>query len=278
MNSSLPSNIRRLGDKAWLDLLVRSIDQRRVEGVEFPGFPSIELQAAWVGSANEATLREAFAFYQLLKKYAKDHHNPLTGSSRFLDFGCGWGRFLRFFWKDVDDANLYGCDVDEMIVETCLRLGVPGQIDLISANGSLPYPDDFFDIMMGYSVFTHLPEAMHIHWMRELARVARRGCIFALTLEPRRFIDFLAAIPEDTPVDWYRSLSSFKPRVADFRRSFDDGNLVFMTTNEDPEVTYGDAVVPVSYIKQHWAPYFKVIAYIDDPKKFWQAVLVVQRV
>jgi len=277
MKSKLPDSIKNLSDEKWLDILIKSISTPVISGLQFPGFPPPELQAQFVGSSNEKTLREAFAFYKLVKENTKKLDNPLRQESHFLDFGCGWGRYLRFFWKDVDEANLFGCDVNQFIVDTCHSLNIPGQIDWIHPEGTLPYPDGYFDTIMAYSVFTHLPEKIHLHWMRELARVARPNCVFCLTIEPRRFIDFIGNIPADTDVDWYRGLSRHKPRVTEFLQTYDSGNLVFMPTNKGVEDTYGDAVVPLSFIKREWGSYFKVCAYIDDPQKFWQAVLIVQR-
>lgn len=277
MTSKLSEKIRSLDDQAWLNLLIRSISTPYIDGIEFPGFPSDEMQTEFVGSANEKALREAFNFYLLFKEYAQRLGKPLGRGSRLLDFGCGWGRFLRFFWKDVDETNLSGCDVNQRIVDTCRALKVPGQIDLIDPLGRLPYGDNYFDAIIAYSVFTHLPEKAHLNWMRELARVARPGCIFCLTLEPRRFIDFIATIPPDTEQGWYKKLIKHKPRVDDFYRDFDVGDLVFMPTNLGVVEVYGDAVVPLAYIERKWADYFRIHAYIDDPSKFWQAVLVVQR-
>ena len=277
MKSKLPDSIRKLDNQQWLDTLINSVSTPVIEGVEFPGFPSQELQTRFVGSSNETTLREAFTFYEFLKESTQKLGNPLQQESRFLDFGCGWGRFLRFFWKDVDEGNLFGCDVNDMIVDTCRDLNIPGQIDHIHPEGILPYPDNYFDAIMAYSVFTHLPERIHLHWMRELARVARPGCVFCLTLEPERFIDFVESIPEDTEMEWYKMLSIHKPRIAEFRRAYDAGQLVFMPTNQGVEDTYGDAVTPPSFIEREWSPYFKMHTYLDDPQKFWQAVLIVQR-
>lgn len=261
----------------WLDTLIQSVSTRVIHDIEFPGFPSAELQTQFVGSANEHTLREAFAFYKLVKESAEKFDNPLRQESHFLDFGCGWGRFLRFFWKDIDGDNLFGCDVDQRIVDTCHSLNIPGQIDRIDPLGTLPYPDNYFDTIMSYSVFTHLPEKVHLHWMRELARVARPGSVFCLTIEPRRFIDFIENIQVDTDVAWFKGLSIFKPRVAEFYRTYDSGNLVFMPSNKGMEETYGDAVVPLTFIKREWAPYFEARTYIDDPQRFWQAAMVIQR-
>jgi SAM-dependent methyltransferase len=274
---TLPDAARTLSDDQWLDLLIRSTSSPLVDGIRFPGFPSEELQTRFVGSSNETALREASAFYKLVKKSARKAGNPLRRESRVLDFGCGWGRFLRLLWKDVDETNLYGCDVSQSVVDLCRDLNVPGRIDQIDPRGSLPYPDSHFDTLIAYSVFTHLPEHIHIHWMRELARTARPGCIFCLTLESRRFIDFVRSVPEDAPQEWHRMLAVHKARVPEFYRAYDSGQLVFMPTNEGFEETYGDAAVPLSFIERTWSPYFKVLNYIDRPRKFWQAVLVVRR-
>ena len=277
MKSNLPDSITNLSDEKWLDTLIQSVSTRVINDIEFPGFPSDELQTQFVGSANEHTLREAFAFYKLVKESARKFANPLRQESHFLDFGCGWGRFLRFFWKDIDEANLFGCDVDQRIVDICHSLNIPGQIDRIDPLGTLPYPDSYFDTIMSYSVFTHLPEKVHLHWVRELARVARPNCVFCLTIEPRRFMDFIEKIPADTNVSWFRGLAAHKPRLAEYYQAYESGKIVFMPTNKGLEETYGDTVVPFSYIEREWAPYFEVRTYIDDPQRFWQAAVVVQR-
>ena len=277
MAQVLPADIRSLDDEEWLELLISSIENPVISNIGFPRFPQKALQSTFVGSANETALNEAFNFYRLVKEESSRAGNPIRQDGHFLDFGCGWGRYLRFFWKDVDIDNLYGCDVNPMIVDTCHTLGVPGKIRTIDPLGRLPYEDSTMDHVMAYSVFTHLPESVHLHWVREIARVTKPGAIFALTLEPRRFIDFIANIPEPAEHEWYRKLASHKPKLAGFYEEFDNGNLVFMPTNEDMESTYGDAVVPLGYIEQHWQPCFDVLRYIDNEEQFWQAVLVVQR-
>jgi ubiquinone/menaquinone biosynthesis C-methylase UbiE len=277
MKSKLPDSMKNSRDEEWLDTLIKSVSTTVINGVEFPGFPSEELQRQYVGSANKQTLRAAFAFYKLVKECAEKYDRPLRQESHFLDFGCGWGRFLRFFWKDIDEDNLFGCDVDQGIVDICHSLNIPGQIAHIDPLGALPYPDCYFDSIMSYSVFTHLPEKVHLHWMKELARVARPNCVFCLTIEPRRFMDFIEKTPADTNVSWFKGLAAHKPRLADYYQVYDSGDLVFMSTIKGWEETYGDAVVPISFIKQKWSPHFDVRAIVDDPQKFWQAVVIVQR-
>ncbi len=274
----LPNRLRKLSDEEWLALLIESVTTQNIRGVRFPGFPPGELQVRFVGSEYEAALREAFQFYTFFKEQAALCDNPLRRKGPVLDFGCGWGRFLRFFWKDVDEQYLYGCDVCGDILEVCRSTNVPGNLSLISPEGSLPYPDEFFEGILSYSVFTHLPEHVNLHWMQELARVAKKGCVVGLTLEPRRFIDFITNIPEDTESEWYRLLSKFADRADALYRQYDAGEVAFLPTcGEEIGRTYGDAVVPLAFIENKWTPFFTIKNYIDDPSQFWQAALILQR-
>jgi hypothetical protein len=281
MNNQLPERIRLLDDRQWLDLLIRSIHEREVDGVKFPGFPEESVQRDFVGSANEPALREAFNFYCLVKNYAAAYARPIGGDHGFLDFGMGWGRFLRFFWKDVCVSNLYGCDVDADVVQTARNLGVPGNLDRLYAYGKLPYADGSLQGAMAYSVFTHLPEPVHRHWMLELARVLQPGAVFSFTVEPRRFVDFIEAVPDGTTSGWQWALHGYAPRAAELRAMYDRGEFVYLPTGggdfRGPAV-YGDAIVPRTYLEANWAPYFAVRDYIDDPNRFWQAAVVVQRI
>src|SRR5690606_23608689 len=115
-----------------------------------------------------------------------------------------------------------------------------GHIAQIDTLGALPYPVASFDNAMAYSVFTHLPEPVHLHWMKELARVLRPGAVFVLTLEPRRFLDFIATVQEPEN-DWHRMLLAHRAHLPDYYRAFDSGGFVFMPTNAGAEERYGDA-------------------------------------
>src|SRR5262245_3816792 len=187
----LPGWVSDLSDEEYLALLMRSLESRIVDGVTFPGFPEDVTQSNFVGSSGKSALSEANLFWQYLKGVADDLGKTMTHTSNVLDFGCGWGRFLRLLAKDVDACHLYGVDVDPEVLAECRGLGVPGELHCIEPLGDLPFPDAHFDVVMAYSVFTHLPAHVNLHWMREIARVCRRGAVFALTLEPRRFLEFV---------------------------------------------------------------------------------------
>jgi SAM-dependent methyltransferase len=271
-----------LSDEEWLVMLRRSVTEEVINGIRFPRFPDAVTQANFVGSSNENALQEAHNFYSFLKRASVSMGTPVSGDSPVLDFGCGWGRYLRFFWKDVDASNLYGVDVDPDVVALCLETGAPGTIRVLERDGRLPFPDAFFSHVLAYSVFTHLPERTHLHWMKEIARVTKPGASFCLTLEPRRFLDFVSSLDERTAeTPWHRSLSRFASLASNGRRLFDSGEFVYLPTGgggeyREPDV-YGEAVVPVLYIERNWKGFFRPVEYVDDPSRFWQAALAVQR-
>jgi ubiquinone/menaquinone biosynthesis C-methylase UbiE len=268
-------------DVEWLAILRRSVMEEVIKGVKFPRFPDTILQSNFVGSANESALQEAYNFYSLLKDRSTKLNSPVAKDSRVLDFGCGWGRFLRFFWKGVNVANLHGVDVDPDIIEVCRNAAVPGTFYELEANGRLPFSDGYFSHVLAYSVFTHLPEKVHLHWLAEIARVMQSQATFCLTLQPRRFLDFVAGL-DQSPAEssWHKNLGRFANSVVPLKQAYDSGQFVYLPSGggnyRDADV-YGEAVVPLPYIEKNWKKYLYISEYIDDPVRFWQAVLIAQK-
>lgn len=272
---------RRLSNEEWLKILIRSIKTPLIDGIQFPKFPSDELQRNTVGSSNEDALNEAFNFYREVKEQSLRLGKPLNLSSRILDFGCSWGRYLRFFWRDIYSKNLLGVDIDPDVLKISVDLGVPGLLSHISPHGELPFESKSLSHVFSYSVFTHLPENISLHWIEEIARVLEQGGIFIFTVEPPRFIDFVASIPADAEFAWHRGLRAALGDPSEARRKAERGELVYLPTgggNHRASDIYGDAVIPEIYARSRWAEYFEVIEYIDEPDKFWQAVVVARRI
>ena len=128
-----------------------------IDGIPFPRFPSPQQQANFVGSAYQDALKEAFNFYSLFRGYAAALGAPIARDTTLLDFGCGWGRFLRFFWKHVPPANLHGCHVSTAIPESCRQPAVPRELARFFRGGRPPYPDAPFGYVLVCTVVPHLP-------------------------------------------------------------------------------------------------------------------------
>jgi SAM-dependent methyltransferase len=267
-------------DKQWHELLVRSIREPVISGVDMPRFPHGNVQRGFVGAADEKTLFEANDFWLRVKTTCQNAGNPITRESRFLDFGSAWGRYTRFFWRDIPARNLFGVDIDPEIVATCRYLGVPGHFSVIEPLGKLPYTDNAFDVIIAYSVFTHLPENVADHWMRELSRVAAPGAVIAYTVEPRRFLTFIETLDPASPDMWHALMAQFKSQVPSLLAKYDqDGFCFFATPSGEYRKAdvYGDAAISERYIKERWGDLFRLIEYHDDAAEFWQAVVTAQK-
>jgi len=270
-----------ISNEKWFEKIRLSLNNREVDGIQFPGFPDERLQSQFVGSQGHVALTEAYNFYTHVKGCCDALGNTVAPESKVLDFGVGWGRILRFFLKDVAAENLYGVDVDPDILKVCQNTGLPGNLNQVNPQGPLPYAENIFDLVYAYSVFSHLSETVHIKWLSEISRVLKPGGVFVATTESRAFIAFCASLTEkDVETNWHKTLKTAFPNPEETLGQFDEGNFIYAATGGGDHRSsdfYGEAVIPKSYVETVWTKYFHFIDFIDDPKRFWQAVIVMQK-
>jgi len=258
-------------DEQWVNLLTRHARGENIGGITLPSFPSDDVQSQTVGSAREPAIREAGHFYLYTKQSMTAAGIQADRNTRLLDFGCGWGRMLRFYQKDLDPKNLYGADINAYLLDEAKRTGVPGQLAHIDPLGNLPYPDGTFDVVYAYSVFTHLPEPMQDHWLAEIARITKPGGLFIATVEPPRFLDFfLDRDPNDTKQHpWHLKMTQVIHSKPELKEILAERGFAYVQGTE----LYGDCVITRDYAFRHWSQYFDVKDYLDDKSRFWQAVV-----
>jgi ubiquinone/menaquinone biosynthesis C-methylase UbiE len=268
-----------LSDPKWLRVLKRSIKEPVVDGVRLPGFPPAELQSHTVGSAFEQTLEEAGNFYSYVKSACAKHEHPVGPNSQILDFGASWGRIVRFFLKDVEPDHLHGVDVDARFLQAARETGIPGSLHQMDPMGRLPYDDGKFDLVYAYSVFTHLPENVQDHWLAEIARTLKPGGLLIATVEPPRFIDFFLQMrPDDKKLHpWHATLTRKIHADAGMKARLQDQGFVYIPDRDGLNETYGDCVMTPAYARSHWGQYLEVLEFLDDPSRFWQAVVVARK-
>lgn len=293
-NSELHERAARLDDAAW-----RSAWEAKIDGDPewdwLPDFPDPETQLRFVGSIGKRTLDQAFDFYSHVLKEA-DRLGVRLSDRDFLDFGMGWGRFTRLFARNVPPDRLNGADVNPKILELCARLGVPGRHHLIEPRGRLPFEDGTLGAGIAYSVFTHLPESVHLHWRDEFARCLAPGGLMVLTIRQRDFLARLSryaravygpkrfgfriglmAKPAATVSPHERMLAAFGDQASDLLKAFDKQRFVFIPTNEGVEDTYGDAAVPLAYMINHWSDAFDIVGAADFEGGTQHALTLVRR-
>jgi SAM-dependent methyltransferase len=197
-------------------------------------------------------------FFEVGQLCARRIRESLTkcgaGIERFaaiLDFGCGCGRTIRNF-RSLRGPKLSGTDYNNKLIDWC-RENLPfATFDVNRLEPPLAYPDQSFDLVYSFSVFTHLPEQLQFSWMQELSRVLRAGGYLVISTldEPH--------LPDD-PVT---------------KEQFRAGRLA-IRENAAPGENLFAAYHPVSYVKEKLAKGFEIVEYI--PSGVWQSFYLLKK-
>lgn len=271
------SRFNHMQDEQWLELLIRSYTEPVIDGARFPAFPDPQLQAAFVGSSGRSSLEEAFLFYQDTKYYARQLGIGVNRESRILDFGCGWGRNYRFFLKDVPAQNVVGVDVDAQCARLCRECIPMGRFEVCGSSPPLSFRDQSFDIIYAYSVFSHLGESVHLHWVNEFARILRPGGMVIVTTLKLAHLQVWEKLRHRGD-HWTNLLTGFELKTA--QEKFHSGGFLFCGTGGGGVRSsdfYGEAVVSPGFVQRAWRPGLELVAYVDDPVRRPQALVVARK-
>lgn len=99
-----------------------------------------------------------------------------------LDWGCGTGRIIRHLPSILEKNNsIFGTDYNQKYVKWCSENLTGIQFKLNGLQPPLDFKNSSMDVIYGISIFTHLSEALHFSWMKELTRVLKNDGILFLT-------------------------------------------------------------------------------------------------
>jgi SAM-dependent methyltransferase len=116
--------------------------------------------------------------YWDIKRLLRGVDRSLSDFSTILDFGCGCGRLTRYLVPSAAQ-NLVGVDIDPESIAWCNEHLVRERV-AFAVNREIPplsFKDGSLDLVIGISVFSHLPEDLQFAWLAELARIIRPGGI-----------------------------------------------------------------------------------------------------
>lgn len=99
-----------------------------------------------------------------------------------LDWGCGTGRIVRHLPSVISNSNsIFGTDYNKKYVKWCSENLKGIEFKLNYLKPPLDFKTNTMDVIYGISIFTHLSEALHFSWMKELTRVLKNEGILFLT-------------------------------------------------------------------------------------------------
>ena len=247
---------RELETDLWALLLTQQYEVYSNIRALLPDVPDVALQELWNGTSGVSLAAQSAAFYRRLCQRFGERSDVRLSEARVLDLGCGWGRLTRFLARDVAPGRLYGCDPAQQILDICAQSRVPANLARSEfVPERVPF-DEQFDLVFAFSVFTHLSEGAHEASLRALHRAMRPGAVLVVTVRPPAYArqsPLLGGVEVEPEAPQY----VFVPHPAQGSHP----------QYESGEMTYGEAIITLPYIAEHWSPLFDVLdvdVLIDD--------------
>jgi SAM-dependent methyltransferase len=270
-----------LADDVWFSVNTTAYRRYGTLRQVLPSLPDGQTQKNFIGNEGDAALQEAFRAYQVISRLSALCGRPITRESTILDFGCGWGRILRFFMRDVPTPQLHGVDVMPLAIDLCRQTNPWCKFSLVPALPPSGVPDGQYDLIYLYSVFSHLSEEAHDRWLAEFHRLLRPGGLLFATTFPRHYIERCErARHGDTMGTHPGSLISFTG-TEEWLSRYDRGDYCHSPGSGGdalPSDFYGDTCIPEAYVRRQWSNRFDVRDYIHaDGEWLLQNLIVAQR-
>lgn len=245
-----------------------------------PKSPPYDMQRNWTGFVGEEAMTEAMNFFEIVSDMTTKFANGIGRETKILDFGCGWGRIIRFFMRDVDHTNLYGVDCYPEALEMARLQNKWVNFQVISTKPPIQL-EEKFDVIYLFSVFSHLSESLHLELLQEFSRLLKPGGLLIATTRPRSFILKSQQLRQQVNravhdnggstafVDTDKCLSAYDAGEFCFDPSGGGGVL--------ESSFYGETCIPLSYVNTVWSNWFEICDFRVADKKCNQNVICARK-
>ncbi len=142
-----------------------------------------------------------------------------------LDWGCGPARIIRHLPDFFDNTNrFFGTDYNKNTIQWCSDNIKKITFKTNEINPPLKFEQNFFDVIYGISIFTHLSEINHQNWINELHRVTKPGGVVLITTHgaafkmkmtnsEKKLFDNNQLVVRGNVVEGHRVYTAFQPEI-----------------------------------------------------------------
>lgn len=193
---------------------------------------------------------------------------------RMLDWGCGCGRIARCFLRAHRGLEFHGCDIDAEATSWCAENLPRGSFQAIAPHPPTPYPDGFFPLVIGYSVFSHLDADLQRAWLAEMRRIIAPGGLFLASVHGPFAARF--AFPAREPAtgwSWRRRKDPMDVRAAGFIDAGADAALDGVA----PAGYYRGVFQSPDWTRRVWSEYFRVLDVVEGGMQNYQDLVILER-
>ena len=175
-----------------LDSAFRLFDDRRLQIIDHLRL----IPPARFRTGGQSALSEYGYSAGVMAAYIAEHLN--VDNPQVLDLGCGTGKLVNAVWPLLGQGgHYYGLDISRKAIDFDRRW-YPGDrctfihADLYNAHYHpggqplaeyhIPMDDHTLDLVVAFSLFTHLNQPDSTHYFREMARLLKPGGVAVLTI------------------------------------------------------------------------------------------------
>ena len=187
-------------------------------------------------------------------------HKSALSIDSMLDWGCGCGRVIGFFLKFSNIHKIYGCDIDAEAIGWCRDNLKSAEFSVIPPYPPTAYADNAFDLIISFSVLTHLSREVQFAWLQEVHRILSPGGLFLTSVHG----EFAASFIYPGEVE-----KILKNGIYDHADNRLDGIA--------PEGYYKGTFQTKEYTLKEWSPYFEIVEYGEGKALYFHDLVVMKK-
>jgi SAM-dependent methyltransferase len=196
-------------------------------------------------------------FWTTVCKYVDPHR-----IKSMLDWGCGCGRIIGFFLKFSGIPRICGADIDAEAIAWCQDNLKPAEFSMVPPHPPTAYADQEFDLIISFSVFTHLSREDQFSWLKEMQRILAPGGLFLTTVH--------GELATQLKFPGKKIKKVLKGGIFDV---MDDERLDGIA----PKGYYRAVYQTKEYTLKEWSRYFEILEYKEGGVGHYQDVVVMMR-